>query len=91
MMMALYFHPHRNEKVGTGAQDIKVRVVVRRGYIWLKVKTIAFIHENVQRLSDKPRIFIHKPSKEFYNKVIPRKQLCSIEMRVKFAWVANVR
>lgn len=24
LMMALYFHPHRDEKIGVGAQDIKV-------------------------------------------------------------------
>ncbi|KAB1217168.1 DNA-directed RNA polymerase IV subunit 1 [Morella rubra] len=24
LMMALFFHPHRDEKIGSGAQDIKV-------------------------------------------------------------------
>lgn len=34
LMMALYFHPHRDEKIGVGAQDIKVFSIIEMKLFW---------------------------------------------------------
>lgn len=57
LMMALYFHPHRDEKIGVGAQDIKVFSIEDETVLGYKSHSLSFYVNSPSNCNFEVRIY----------------------------------